>query len=166
MAHFQYRLQPLLDLKLEYRKALERALAALRLELAAEEAALVELRKTHDALKVRFAEALRARLSADSIVQSRNLDQHTHYLRGLAADLEAAAGAAAAQRIRIAGFQDRVTAALRQLAQAAHEVEVLNKHRERLERGFLRMEERKEALEQDEMGSIVFNRGRRHEGSQ
>ncbi len=166
MARFQYRLQPLLDLKLERRKALERALAALRRELGTEEAALAELQRAQEALKVRFAEALRARLSPDSTVQSRQLDLHTHYLRGLAADLEAAGGAVVVQRIRIAECQDRVNAARSQLTQGAREVELLNKHRERLEKGFLRIEERNEALEQDEMGSIMFNHRSRHEGSQ
>ena len=166
MTRFQYRLQPLLDLKLERRDALERALAALRRELAAEESALVDLQKAREALKARFVEALRARLSGELGAPGRNIDLQTQYLRGLTADLETAVGAVAAQRFRVAECQNRVNEALQQLTQAVHEVEVLNKHRERLEKGFLRIEERKEALEQDEMGSIMFNHRSRHEGSQ
>jgi flagellar biosynthesis chaperone FliJ len=84
----------------------------------------------------------------------------------LAADVEAGKGAVAAQRIRVGEFQDLVAEARQHLAEAARDVEVLNKHRERLEKSFLSTLERKEAQEQDEMGSIIFNHGRRHESSQ
>ena len=166
MAPFRYRLQPLLDLKLERRAELERVLAVRQRELAEEEEALVDLERIQEGLKFKLAEALRARLSADSHADGRALELHTQFLRGLAADVKSGNGAVAAQCIRVGEFQDRVTEARRQLAGAAREVEVLNKHRERLEKSFLRAVERKETLEQDEMGAIIFNRRRRNESSQ
>jgi len=166
MAGFQYRLQPLLELKLEHRKELERALAARQRELAMERHALAELERAQDGLRSRVAEALRTRLNPDSSANGYALELHTHYLRGLMADVEIGKGAVAAQRIRVGEFQDMVAETRRQLAEAAREVDVLNKHRERSEKSFLRTVERKEALEQDEMGSIIFNHGRRHESSQ
>ena len=166
MTSFRYRLQPLLDLKLECREDLERALAGRQRELADEKEALADLERTQEALKFKLADALRDRLSADSNADGRTLELHTQFLRGLAADVKSGKGAVAAQCIRVGEFRDRVTEARRQLAEAAREVEVLNKHRERLEKTFLRVADRKENLEQDEMGSIIFNRRRRHESSQ
>ena len=165
MAAFRYRLQPLLDLKLERREELERALAKRQRELAAEEEALAELGRAQDAMKSKLVEALRARLSAGAHTDGHTLRLHTQYLRGLTADVETGKGAVAAQRVRVDEFQDRVAEARRQLAEAAREVEILDKHRERLEKAFLKAAERKEALEQDEMGGIIFNQRRRHESS-
>ena len=166
MAHYRYRLQPLLDLKLERREELERALAERQRELAAEKDALVELERVQEKMKSKFAEALRARLSEGSQAQGYTLGLHTQYLRGLAADVENGKDAVAAQRTRVGEFQDRMADARRQLTEAAREVEVLNKHRERLEKAFFRAADRKEALELDEMGNIIFNRRREHESSQ
>ena len=166
MTPFQYRLQPLLEMKLEKRKESERALIGRQRELAMEGEALAELEQAQNDLQLKAAEALRTRLRTDSNANGNTLELHTQYLRGLAADVEAGKGAVAAQRIRVGESQDMVAEARRQLAEAAREVEVLNKHRERLEKSFLRTRERKEAQEQDEMGSIIFNNGRRHESSQ
>ena len=166
MTPFQYRLQPLLEMKLERRKESERALIGRQRELAMEGEALAELEQAQNDLRLKAAEALRTRLRTDSNANGNTLELHTQYLRGLAADVEAGKGAVAAQRIRVGESQDMVAEARRQLAEAAREVEVLNKHRERLEKSFLRTRERTEAQEQDEMGSIIFNNGRRHESSQ
>jgi flagellar export protein FliJ len=166
MAPFQYRLQPLLDLKVERREELERALAKRLRELAAEEEALTELERSLEALRSKLVQAFRARLNAGSQTDGHTLRLHTQYLRGLTDDVETGKGAVAAQRVRVGEFQDRVAETRRQLAEASREVEVLNKHRERLEKGFLKAVERKEALEQDEMGGIIFNQRKRHESSQ
>jgi flagellar biosynthesis chaperone FliJ len=163
---YQYRLQPLLDLKLERREELERALAGRQRELAVETEALAELELAQKDRTFTLAEALRARLNTGSEAHIYTLELHTLYLRGLITDVETGKGAVAAQRTRVFEFQDRVTEARRQLMEAARDVEVLNKHRERLEQSVLRAVERKQAAEQDEMGSIIFNHGRRRENSQ
>src|SRR5215471_679978 len=147
MAPFQYRLQPLLDRKLERREELERALAARRRELAAEEEALAELERAQEALKSKLVDAFRARLIAGSQTDGHTLRMHTQYLRGLTADVETGKGAVAAQRVRVGEFRDKVAEARQQLAEAAREVELLNKHRDRLEKAFLKVVERKEAME-------------------
>ena len=79
----------------------------------------------------------------------------------MTADLSGAKGAVSAQRFRVREFEDHVSEARRLLADAAREVDVLNKHRERLENRFLRALEQKDAVEQDEMGGIIFNHKRR-----
>jgi flagellar biosynthesis chaperone FliJ len=166
MAPFQYRLQPLLDLKLERRKRLETELVERQLQLAAEHRVLAELGQNQEALAARLVQALRSRLAAGQSPNGYTLGLHTEYLRGLGGEVEAASGAVSAQQLRVREFQDRVTEARCLLAESAREVEVLTRHRERLEKRFLRTVERKESMEQDEMGSIMTIRKRRaHESS-
>jgi flagellar export protein FliJ len=166
MPTFKYRLQPLLDIKIERKEALEQELALRRKELAAEQEALAELERAQATLTLRLAEALRARLGAGLHASGHVLEQHTDYLRGLSGDVTAGKSAVSAQRLRVRDFEDRVAQARRSLAEAAREVDVLEKHRERLEQRFARALERKEAVEQDEMGGIIFNQKRgAHESS-
>jgi flagellar export protein FliJ len=161
MAQFKYRLQPLLDLKIERRDEFELALAERRKELAEEQQALAGLECARDTLAARLVEALRSRLAAGKEANGYELSQHTEFLRGLTADLTAAKSAVSAQRFRVQEFEERVVDARRDLTDAAREVDVLKKHRERLESRFIRALEHKEAVEQDEMGGIIFNQKRR-----
>jgi flagellar export protein FliJ len=161
MPQFKYRLQPLLDMKIERKDELEAALAQRRKELKAEQEALAELARAQEALTAKLADALRARLGAGAGANGHVLGQHTEYLRGLAGDVTAGKGAVSAQRLRVREFEARVTEARCLLAEAVREVDVLNKHRERLETRFRRALERKEAVDQDEMGGIIFNQKRR-----
>ena len=166
MPTFKYRLQPLLEIKIERKEALEQELAQRRKELASEQQALTDLERAQEALSLRLAETLRARLGAGTNADGRMLGQHTDFLRGLTADVTEGKSAVTAQRLRVRDFDDRVARARRSLAEAAREVDVLEKHRERLRQRFVRALERKEAVEQDEMGGIIFNQKRRaYEGS-
>jgi flagellar export protein FliJ len=161
MARFQYRLQPLLDLKIERRDALELALAQRRKELADEQQALTDLQRAQEELAAGLVEALRARLAAGTAANGHALAQHTDYLRRLTADVTEAKAAVSAQRFRVREFEDCVAEARRVLAEAAREVDVLKKHRERLEQRFTRALEQKEAAEQDEMGGVIINQKKR-----
>jgi flagellar biosynthesis chaperone FliJ len=59
------------------------------------------------------------------------------------------------------GCEERLAEARRDLGEITREVEVLHKHRERLEQRFLREIERKDALEQDEIGNVLYMSRRR-----
>jgi flagellar biosynthesis chaperone FliJ len=74
--------------------------------------------------------------------------------------LKAAGEAVIVQQLRVHEFEDLVTEARRELAECTRQVEILNKHRERLASRFRREMEAKEAREQDEMGNIIFLRKR------
>ena len=166
MAQFHYRLQILLDLKIDAREKLERALADRQRELAAENQALAELEESQRALEATLKEARLARLGTAEGINGHTLEIRTQYLRRLVQDVETGQGAVSAQRLRVGEFQDRVAETRQLLADAAREVEVLEKHKERLEKRFLRALEQKQALEQDEMGGIIFNQRRdAYEGS-
>jgi flagellar export protein FliJ len=166
MASFQYRLQPLLDLKIERKKQLELALIQAQKELAAEKEALKELERAQAELEDRLVQSRRSALDPKKGTSGYKLALHTEYVRGLVGDVETAKGAVTAQQTRIGEFEQRVVEARRLLFEAVREVEVLKKHRERLEKRFQKAVERKDALEQNEMGSIIFNqRVRTHESS-
>jgi hypothetical protein len=167
MANFRYRLQTLLDRKIDRRKELERSLVERQKELAAEQKALAEMEEAQVALEATLVEARRKLLAIQAGESGYTLQLRIQHLRGLRADVETGQGAVLAQRLRVGDFEDRVAEAQRLLADASREVEVLEKHRERLETRFLRALQQKEALEQDEMGGIIFNQRRRaHESSQ
>ena len=161
MEQFRYRLQLLLDLKIERRQDRERALAERQRELAMEQSALSELEREQEKLESALSEGRRGRLITGIAAGGHDLRLRTEYLRRVASDVEIGRGAVSAQRLRVGEFQDRVAQAREALADAAREVEVLKKHRERLEKRFLRVMEQREAQEQDELGGILFNQRRR-----
>jgi len=166
MAQFHYRLQILLDLKIDAREKLERALAERQRELAAENRALAELEEAQRVLAGKLKESRTALLGTGAGVSGHTLELRTRYLKRLVQDVETGQDAVSAQRLRVGEFQDRVAEARQHLADAAREVEVLEKHKERLQGRFLRAIEQKQALEQDEMGGIIFNQRRdAYEGS-
>jgi flagellar biosynthesis chaperone FliJ len=160
---FQYRLQPLLDLRLERRDACLRVHAGLQRELLEEKRILAELENEQEHLKLKINVSLRERLKLGSDVQGNTAELHTLHLQGLIGDLRAGKDAVAAQRVRVSEFQDRVAETRKRVVEAARDVEVLKKHRERLTLGALRAAERTEALEQDEISVVMFNNGRRSE---
>ena len=156
-APFKYRLQTLLDLKLERKEELQRDLAQRLAELAAEQKAHQELEAARARMEEKLASLKRVPLGMSGLA----IQQYRDYLRGLVMDVEAARDAEFSQRLRVQEFQDNVGKARRALAECSREVEVLNKHRDRLEKRFLKEAERKEAADQDEIGSMLFSRGRR-----
>ena len=101
MGPFQYRLQQLLDLKLERRKRLETELVERQLQLSAEHRVLAELERIQESLAARLVQALRSRLAAGRSPNGYTLGLHTEYLRGLGGDVEAARGAVSAQQLRV-----------------------------------------------------------------
>ena len=77
-------------------------------------------------------------------------------LTSVTLDLEAAKDSVFAQQLFIEECKEQVDAAQRHLAKCSRDVEVLNKHREKLEQRFRRELDRKEALELDEIGNMLY----------
>ncbi|MBV9508138.1 MAG: flagellar export protein FliJ [Acidobacteriia bacterium] len=155
-APFKYRLQKLLDLKLERKEELQRDLAQRLAELAAEQKAHQELEAARARMEEKLASLKRVPLGMSGLA----IQQYRDYLRGLVMDVEATRDAEFSQRLRVQEFAENVAKARRVLAECSRELEVLNKHRDRLEKRFLKEAERKEAADQDEIGSMLFSRGR------
>lgn len=161
MPAFHYRLQPLLDKKAHLKEAAQRALGDRQNELRAEREALERCGKEQERLERELARARAAVLGAAQGSTGVLIGARKDYVRGLAADLVAAADTLAAQETRVRDAEDRVAAARTELAERSREVDVLEKHRARLEQRFRHEAERKEALEQEEMGNVMFLRRRR-----
>jgi flagellar export protein FliJ len=148
MERFHYRLQPLLDRKADLKEEAERALAAARQKLRETEASLAAAREREQALEADRAERRRGLLTGESggdQVQRRVAD-----LALLGRRIEDARDEA----------KEQVEQAVAALAEAARELEVLNKHRAKGERRFRAEQERKDAAAQDEIASALFARRR------
>lgn len=159
---FKYRLQLLLDGRIQLKQEAEQRLAARQRELRTERERLEEL----DAEVGRVAKVkseFRARLlsGTEAAVSGRDAAISRDYLRGLDQDLETARDACFSQRLVLEEAEERLSAARRELAECTREVEILEKHKARLEQRFVRELARKEAIEQDEIGNMLFmNRSR------
>ena len=160
MPEFKYRLQPLLDLKVERKAQLQLELAARQKELAAEQEALVEMTGNRTRMQDKLAASRKELLNRSGGSSGRIIEQHKNYMMGLTADLEAAKAAEFAQHSRVRKFEENVEKARQALAECSREVDVLNKHRSRVQKRFLEAAERQEAVEQDEMSNAIFNRRR------
>ena len=161
MEQFKYRLQPLLDLKLEKQTQLQLALVQRQKELAAEKEALEQLRREQARIQEKLTSARPGVMAGGNGVTGREVRLYVDYLRGLEADLAAAIDAVGSQQLRIREFEERVVKARQAVAECAREIEVLNKYRARLEKRFLDKIGREEALAQDEIGNTMFVHGRR-----
>jgi flagellar export protein FliJ len=158
LERFKYRLQPVLDMKLERKEQRELELGGCVSELAAEQKALEELRIAQARMEERLAEAQRIPVG----VSGADIRQYFDYLRGLKADVEAAREAEFSQRLRVRDFEEKVSQARQLLTDSLREVEILNKHRDRLEKRFRNDAEKKEAADHDEIGNMIFSRREAH----
>jgi flagellar biosynthesis chaperone FliJ len=163
MELFRYRLQPLLDQKLERKKEAEEAFAERQNELRAEQERLAQLECTVEELTRKKSQLRRERLSspARQPLTGHQIQQRTEYLHAVEVDLEGAKDAVFSQRMTIAEAEERVAEARRELGRATREVETLDKHRNKLEERFRREVERKDAVEAEEIGNMLYMRNRR-----
>jgi flagellar biosynthesis chaperone FliJ len=159
MATFHYRLQALLDQKLERKREAERELGLRRQELRASEERLGELQE-----KLRIAEARHGDLRR-SIVSGRSagedVQRRVNDVAISARRIEAIKDDIMSQRIEIEERKEKVDQAVGALAAATRELEILNKHRDKSERRFRAEVDRKEAIEQDEIASALYETRRR-----
>ncbi len=163
MPTFKYRLQPLLDQKIDLKKQAEEALGQRQKELRDEQQKLEEFHRQHRELTIK-RERLRREVLASPEAEpltGSEVRRRTEYLKRLQLDVDAAKDAIFSQKLLIEECEERLSEARRQLAQCSREVEILKKHREKLEQRFHREVERKEAVEQDEIGNMLYMRRRR-----
>jgi len=156
---FQYRLQVLLDQKVERMQECERALADRRAEFRAAQQELDRLlqqQSTVEQQKTRAREAMYEGECDGDQLQRLALDVKIFHRR-----LQDAKDAVLTQRIDLEEKQEAVQQAAAAVADATRDVEVLRKHREKSERRFLAELERKETNEQDEIASAMYETRRR-----
>jgi hypothetical protein len=83
------------------------------------------------------------------------------YIARLKDECDDASDATRAQELRVSETEERLAAARETLASASRDLEVLQKHRARLERRFNEEAGRKEALDLEEMANVIFLQGRK-----
>jgi flagellar biosynthesis chaperone FliJ len=158
VAQFRYRLQTLLDQKIQAKEDAQHALAAAQRELRKEQEELESCRREQQicAGRVRAAQVERVlHAVGEWLVLKRD------YIARLKDECDDASDATRAQELRVSETEERVTAGRETLAAASRDLEVLEKHRERLERRFNDEAKRKEALNQEEMANVIYLQGRK-----
>ena len=158
MPNFTYRLQPLLDQKIRIKEQAEQALVQKQEQLRLAKEKLEELRAAQRALAQKKQTLRRNLLIShdEQPISGVEISRRREQLASVTLDLEAAKDAVFAQELFIEECKEQVDAAQRHLAKCSRDVEVLNKHREKLEQRFRRELERKEALELDEIGNMLY----------
>ena len=165
MAAFQYRLQPLLDQKSNAREKAAEELALRQRELRQERETLDVLRNKEQELTEKKACARKSVLSPSEPGGNspEAIRQRVLWLRSLEQQIEQARDDVFSQRIVIEDCEHKVEEALKMLIECTRKEDVMKKHRERAERRFQKEVERKEAIEQDEIGSVLYAARKRSE---
>src|SRR5262249_33579808 len=84
------------------------------------------------------------------------------FVEALGEDVEKARDAVFSQEMVVQERNEGVGTATRQVAECTRQVDVLEKHRGKLEKRFRDELESKEALEQDELGNVMYLMRRRN----
>ena len=154
MTVFRFRLQALLDKKIE-----ERNLAAVKLTEAktvhrTAQRKLSDMEKREQKLAEQIANT-REQLLIESQASSIQLGRLAKYLQGLQQDERSARHSSDLQREIVKGAEEQVSKAHTGLAECARQMEILDKYREKLRKSFLRGALRKEEIDQDEISALL-----------
>ena len=155
MPVFRFRLQPLLEQTLEAQKSAEEALTERQKQLSAKERTLEKLQQEEKRLAQSIS-IMRRRLLSTPNISGDSVETGANYLRGLDQDLHSARDAIASEELSVQEAKAKVTAARDYAAACRREADVLTKYRNKVERRFLRDLARKEELEEDEVGNMLF----------
>jgi flagellar biosynthesis chaperone FliJ len=162
---FKYRLQPLLDLKIDLKAQLQASVEQSQRTLAAELEELAKLQQAERQLEEKLFEARRTMFGGANSASGFAIQQYRDYLSGLAIDLETARNSTFSQQLQVSESEAKLAEAKRKLTEGLQEIDVLTRHRDRLQQRFLKAAENKEAAVQDEIGAAMFVRqGTLHEG--
>ena len=160
MAHFQYRLQPLLDARQQAKKDADLVVVDRRAALRQAEQVLAGLRESTQLLESNRSGLLMGMLGGG---ETTGLDVRrcVDDIAILGRKIEDSKDEMLAQRIAIEECEERLAEAEREAAELSRQVEVLSRHREKKERAFLLDAERREANEQEEIASTMYEARRR-----
>jgi flagellar biosynthesis chaperone FliJ len=162
VAQFRYRLQTLLDQKAKAKEDAQHALAAAQRELSAEQVELDVCRGDEAAAAETLRLALAQKLSPPlGGWNGELLRLRRGYIGRMEDEYNDASDATRTQELRVSEAEEGLGAARDTLATRSRDVEVLEKHRARLERRFHDEAARKEGLDQEEMANIIFLKGRK-----
>jgi len=147
----------LLEQRVQAKKDAERALAAAQRELRAAEDELAAGRREQEALEEKVR---RARVESVSAGAGGSTGQMVRFRRDFIAKLQdqcsEASDAVRAQELNVAEAEEHLASMRKELAARSRDVEVLEKHRAKLERRFHEEASRRETADQEEMANVMF----------
>ncbi len=165
MANFQFRLQALLEQRMDRLKKAKEELAGYEKQLVAEQRVMGELEE-----EVSQAEELyrRKRMERVSLGPGGggSLAARSIHLRGLKMNVQAAQAGVLSQQIFVDDAKDAVDEAKAKAKTQQRDVDVIEKYRQKAEAKYLREEAYREELEQDEIGNVMHLASTRHRGSE
>lgn len=159
MQRFVYRLEPLLEQKQALKKESETAFGARQQELRDAQTRLSELKEAENQAKLKKKEFRGNLLSGGG--EGRAISNRVERLRFLEQQESDARNDVFSQQLAIEECEQRLEQARQEMTERSREVEVLTKHREKSEEEFWSEVNRKEALEQDEIGATLYEARRR-----
>jgi len=151
---FQFRLQALLDRRIEEQKHAEEVVAMKEKELAVERRTMKELEDEAERI-ADLRKRKRAERFAMGAGEGGRMANQSDFLLGLKLDVQAAQSAILSQQVFVDQAEQAVHEAQAALAICRREVDVLDKYREKAEKKFLQEEAYREELEQDEIGNVM-----------
>jgi len=161
MSGFRFRLQPLLDRKIELKEQADKALIERQRELAAEKERLEQARRHEQELIEKKKKLRREIMSSQGTITGDEIRARVDYIAFVGQEIDRAKEGVYAQQLVVSEAEDKVKAARDHLAECTRDVDILTKYRGKLEARFLRDAERKEALELDEIGNMLYSTRRR-----
>lgn len=157
MAKFVYRLQALLEQRIEAKDLAQQDVTAALRNLQEAQETLVELRNKERELIDNKAERRRSMFIDDGGgLSATELKDRVAHLKGLDLEIDEAGAEVLGQRIVVSECEEVVQTARQRLADAAREAEALVKHKAQLAERFNGELARKEELELDEAGTMAF----------
>jgi YscO-like protein len=162
VAQFRYRLQMLLDEKIRAKEEAEHSLAAAHRHLRAAHEEMEEC------VRLEKASAERLRCARVALVSSvvdgscgGQIRWRRDYTERLHDEYRNASDATRAQELTVAEARERLSAAREILVSRSRDVEVLEKHKSKLECRFNAAAARQETLDHEEMANVIFLQRRR-----
>jgi flagellar biosynthesis chaperone FliJ len=164
MAQFIYRLQTLLEQKERIRADAEKALAKAERERDEEIRKLRQLESKQQKVTEKRDQVRREMLAGPTgsgTLKGRDAQERSEFVRFMGTEIERARAEVIAQGGIVEQHQARVSDATVRAETAKRELELLTKHRARLEERFRRVMEAKEELLLDEIGNALYSTRRR-----
>jgi hypothetical protein len=154
MPAFEFRLQTLLDRRIEEQKHAEEVVATKEKELAVERRTMKEFEDEAQRLADLYQHKRAERFGMGAGKGGRMANQ-SDFLLGLKLDVQTAQSGILSQQVFVDQAEQAVREAQDALAICRREVDVLDKYREKAEKKFLQEEAYREELEQDEIGNVM-----------